>query len=255
MLLQIAGSIAALALGAAPADAVAPRQFGSFSYTSRLPGFATGLVANLTFQNPENPSLKPPAVTRMVVRGPAGGVIDTNVPARCHASDAQLMVEGPAGCPAGSKVGSGFAVTDSGGGGPFPRYSRATIIDFNTQGGIIGVGVNNDISAIKTVDHTTIRGGTSTTKFPLLTDLPPAAPVFTLKRLHFVFPPYVRSGRAYDRTPPTCPSVGHWTFTARFTYADGVTQTLTSHSSCHSRKKKRKSLRRTADGSRKARSG
>jgi hypothetical protein len=196
-----------------------------------VPGTATGLVVSFDFQNPDDPSLKPPAVSQMVIRTPDPGV-DTTVPPQCHASDAQLMVEGPAGCPADTKVGGGTAVTDSGPSGPFPRYSTATISNFNTQGGIIGVGVSNDIPAIKTVDHTTIDGNRSTTNFPLLTGLPPSDPIIALKSLHESFPPYVRDGRAYAETPPSCPAVGYWTITAAFTYHDGVTQSVVSHSPC-----------------------
>jgi len=217
-----------------PAEAAVPRQVGSFAYTSTQPGAATGDVASFDFQNPEDPSLKPPAVVKMAIRGPDGAVVDTTVPPQCHASDAQLMVEGPAGCPADSKVGSGTVVTDSGGGGPFPRYSTATISDFNNQDEVIGVAVSNDLPAIKTVDHTKIADHTSTTTFPALTDLPPPDPVIAIKSLHFAFPPYVRAGHAYARTPPTCPAVGYWTFMVTFTYSDGVTESIVSHSPCQS---------------------
>ncbi len=227
-------ALAAVLIGCDLANAAAPRQVWSFSLTSTVPRTATGMVLGVDFQNPNDPNAQPPAVAQMVVHSP-GVVLDTNVPPQCHASDAQLMVEGPSGCPAGSKVGSGTAVTDSGPSGSFPRYSTATITDFNTNGGIIGVGVSNDISAIKTVDHTTFGHDSSTTNFPLLIGLPPFHPLIALKSLHETFPTYVRNGHTYAETPPTCPAVGYWTFTATFTYHDGITETATSHSPCSKR--------------------
>jgi len=46
------------------------------------------------------------------------------------------------------------------------------------------------------------------------------------------FPPYERHARPYTRTPPTCPASGYWTFTVDFTYRDGVTESIESHSPC-----------------------
>ena len=57
-------------------------------------------------------------------------------------------------------------------------------------------------------------------------------PYTPIKSLHITFAPYVRDGKAYMTTPPTCPAEGYWTITADFTYADGVTESLVSHSPC-----------------------
>lgn len=225
-------ALAATGLVATSAAAAIPRQAGSFHYTATRPATSTGFVISFEFQNPAGANLKPPAVKSMVIHGPKGVVMDTAVPPQCHASDEQLLTEGPAGCPAASKVGSGFAVTDSGGGGPGPRYSRATLSDFNTNGGVIGVGVSDDFPAIKTVDHTTFDRNRSTTNFPSLVETPPSEPILVLKSLHESYPPYARGGRPYARTPPTCPRVGYWTIKATFTYQDGVKQSVVSHSRC-----------------------
>ncbi len=228
-------AITAVAIACAPpAGAAVPRQVGSIRITSPVPGAPTGFVVDLRFQNPENPSLKPHTVKTMVVHSPAAGLFDTTVPPQCHASDAQLMLQGPAGCPANTKIGSGFSVSDTGGGGPFPRESEATITNFNNQDEVIGVAEVKDIPALKPVDRTKIHGRDSTTNFPLFPGAPPPDSYTPLKRLHIVFPRYVRNRRAYIRTPPSCPTVGYWTFTADFTYVDGVKQSLESHSPCHS---------------------
>ncbi|MEA2398657.1 MAG: hypothetical protein QOK25_2213 [Thermoleophilaceae bacterium] len=235
-LTKATASVAAMAaiavVGAAAADAAVPRQVGSLTYTSKVPGTSTGLVLNFLFQNPENANQKPHAVAKMVVHSPAGSHIDTTVPPQCHASDAQLMVQGAAACPADAKIGSAVVVSDTGGSGPFPRYTRTIITDFNNQDEILAVGQNQDIPVLRPVDHTKIQGNTTTTNFPPIPGAPPPDAYTPFKSFHFEFSPYVRDGRVYNRTPPTCPSVGYWTMTLEFTYRDGVTQSEESHSPC-----------------------
>lgn len=223
---------AVVLLGGPAAAAGPPRQFGRITFTATLPDKPTGLVLDLHFRNPEDPKLKPHTATTMIVRAPAAGLIDTSVPTQCHASDAQLMLEGPAGCPAASKVGSGLAVSDTGGGGPFPRYSEATISNFNNRNEVIGVAEVKSIPLLKPVDRTKIQGRKSTTHYPLFPGLPPPDPYTPFKSLHVVFARYVRHGRPYMRTPRACPTAGYWTFTAEVTYADGVKQSLVSRSRC-----------------------
>ena len=229
-------AIAAAAIGgAAAAEAAVPRQFGSLTYTTTVPGAPTGLELDFEFQNPEDPSLKPHAVATMVVHRPPGGVIDTTVPDQCHASNAELMARGPAACPADSKVGTATVVGDTGSSGPFPRYTRTNITNFNNQDEIVAVGENEDLPLIRPVDRTRIERDTTTTNFPAIPGQPPPDAFTAFKSLSFRFPPYVRDGRTYNRTPPTCPAGGHWTMTIEFTYRDGVTETVESRSPCRGR--------------------
>lgn len=227
-----AAAIAAFAVGpGAAADAAAPRQTVSYAFTSSTPGAVTGNVLSVEFRNPADASLKPYAAARMVVHIPRGTVTDTTVPPQCHATDAEIYVAGPAACPPETRIGSGFAVSD-GGGSESSRYSQTTITHFNNQDEIVGIGVVDDIPAIKTIDRTEIEGGTSTSDFPLFPGVPPPEPYTPVKRLFIYFPPYTRGGRAYTRTPPTCPRAGYWTFTVDFTYRDGVTESTESRSPC-----------------------
>lgn len=232
-------ALAVVSLGAvaaaAPAHGAVPRQAGGFKYTTPVPGAPTGKVLDLGFTNPENPGGKPHTVRTMVVHGPAGGTIDTSVPPRCHASDAQLRAQGPSACPPESKIGSGFSLSDTGDGGPFPRYSEATLTNFNAKDEVIGVGVLKSALLLRFADRTKIRGNTTTTNFPQFPGRPPPDPYTPLKRLLVTFPPYVRGGRTYMRTPPSCPAVGYWTTTLEFTYVDGVKQRLISRSPCQAR--------------------
>src|SRR4051794_34281967 len=228
----VAAAVAASAFSAMPAAATGPRQVASLTYTSQVPGTPTGFVGDMRFQNPENPVLKPHTLKAMVVRSPAGAVIDTTVPPQCHASDAQLMIQGPAACPRDTQIGWGLSASDNGGGGPLPRYSEAAITSFNNQNEVVGVGVPKQLPALKLIVRTKIQSSTSTTDFPLFPGLPPPDPYSPFKRLYMVMSRYARNGRAYVRTPPTCPRVGHWRITAEFTYVDGVKQAVVSSSPC-----------------------
>jgi hypothetical protein len=234
--------------GAGAAHADAPRQTASLTYTTTAPGAPTGLVLAAEFQNPEDPSTKPHAVASLVVHRPAGGVIDTTVPPQCKASNAELMAFGPSACPAASLVGRAVAVSDTGGQDPFPRYTRTDISQFNNQDEIVAVGENEHLP-LRPVDRTKIEGDRTTTNFPAIPGVPPPDPFTPLKTLRFTMPPYVSEGRAYNRTPPTCPRAGYWTMTLEFTYRDGVTQSVESRSPCKRKarrgdKKKRKRKRR-----------
>jgi hypothetical protein len=232
-LAMVALCVAAAAIGGRPAAAApAPRQTGGFTFTSTVPGVSTGAVGDFEFQNPEQPGEKPHAVAAMIIRAPAGASIDTTVPPQCQASDMALRVEGPAGCPADTAVGSGLVVSDLGVGTRLTRYSGSAISAFNASGQIIGVAANNNIPALRFIDHTKIDGNTYTTTFPAVPGIPPPDRYTPIARLHIYFWPYARDGRAYRRTPPACPAAGYWTITATFVYEDGVAQTVESHSPC-----------------------
>ncbi|HEY2601854.1 MAG TPA: hypothetical protein VGI67_09875 [Thermoleophilaceae bacterium] len=123
-------------------------------------------------------------------------------------------------------------MSDQGADSPGGRYTRTSLTHFNNQDEVVGIGVNDQIPAIKTIDRTSLDGTTSTSHFPLFPGLPPPEPYTPVKSLYISFPPYQRDGRAYHLTPPTCPAVGYWTFTIDFSYQDGVSQSIESHSPC-----------------------
>jgi hypothetical protein len=224
---------AATASGGAGSTRKPPRQWGKDVFTSSKRGSATGSSLHVKFRNPEDPSRKPHTLSRLVVRYPKGTRFDSKAAPQCHASDAELQAEGPDACPPASKVGGGFAVSDTGGSGPFPpRYTTSKITQFNGDGEVIGVGVNQDIPAIKTVTHTTFKGSTASTDFPTFPGMGPPDDYTPLKSLTVDFPPRKTGARATVRTPPRCPRSHRWRIVTAFTYVDGVTQRLVSHSAC-----------------------
>jgi hypothetical protein len=236
VLALVAATLVPVAIGAgtsASADPAGVRQTASFKFTTTKPGSPSGVRVKLRFQNPDDPALKPYAVKRMVFHWPGRHLGDTTVPARCNASDAQILAQGPEACPPKSKVGGGTAVTDSGGGGD-TRYQNVTVSTFNEKGGLIGVTVTDSLPLIRTVDHTkfdtkTRTKSTDVTPFP---GVPPPEPYTPVKSLDLFYPKLVRKGRAYGMTPKRCPRAGYWTFVADFIYHDGVKQSVESHSPC-----------------------
>jgi hypothetical protein len=240
----VAGAIAILAVaGAAGPGAGAtrkpPRQSGKIVFTTSKRGAATGASFHVKFRNPENPSQKPHTVSRIVVHSPKGTTFDSKAAPQCDASDAELQAEGPDACPPESKVGGGLAVSDTGSSGPFPpRYTTSRITQFNGHGELLGVGVNEDIPAIKTVTHTKFKGTTASTDFPTFPGMGPPDDYTPLKSLTVDFPPRKSGSHALTRTPPHCPRSHRWTIVTEFTYVDELTQRLVSHSPCRPKHKR-----------------
>jgi hypothetical protein len=232
----LAGAIAILAMAvtAAPgAGTKPPRQSGKNVFTSSKRGVATGTSFHVKFRNPEHPDQKPHTLNRVVVHYPTGTTFDSKAAPQCHASDAELQSEGAAACPPESKVGGGLAVSDTGGSGPFPpRYTKSKISQFNGDGEVIGVGENEDIPAIKTVTHTKFKGSRASTDFPTFPGMGPPDDYTPLKSLTVDFPARKTGKHATVRTPRRCPRSRRWRIVTDFTYVDGVTQHLVSHSRC-----------------------
>jgi hypothetical protein len=224
-------ALAVTAIAATPAAGQVPRQTGSLTFTTTTPGSASGTKLSFQFQNPADPNAKPYAVAQMIMHAPPGTVTDTTVPPQCHATDAEIYLQGPAACPADSRLGGGVAETDNGPGAN-PRYGTTTLTHFNNQDQIIGIGVNDQIPAIKTIDRVAIEGRTSTANFPLFPGVPPPEPYTPVKSLNITIDPYQRDGQPYLRTPPTCPRSGYWTQITDFVYRDGTRQSVESHSPC-----------------------
>src|SRR2546423_14771329 len=67
----------------------------SDTFTTQVPGTSSGRVENVLFKNADDPEAKPPAISRVFTRLPAGGGLHTRAGEECRASDAQPLAEGP----------------------------------------------------------------------------------------------------------------------------------------------------------------
>lgn len=217
-------------LMAAPA-AAQPRQTASLTFTSMTPGAPTGVVLDADYFDPADPDGKPPRVVRVVTTLAPGSRYDTSVPAQCEASDAELMIAGPAACPEESVVGTGWLTVDTGAGD-----QMADVSFHNRTDELIFVNTVRGTPA-RTVLRAPVSGTSTTSEVPMLPGTPPDGGV--LDQVHFED---FTVGR-YITTPPTCVT-GFWTNSTTFTYADGVTQTVESRSPCTKPKKKKKKRQR-----------
>jgi RTX calcium-binding nonapeptide repeat (4 copies) len=208
------------------------RQAAQLLLTSPEPAESSGWHFEVDYVNPAEPEGKPPAVRRVVTRLASGAGFDTSVPARCSASDAQLMAQGASACPADSKVGEGYIRLDTGLAGP-NRFIEADVTFFNSATEVIFLSTERQ-SGTRVVTRSTINGGSTVSMAPPLPGAPPDGTVIDIARVELLAISREVDGelRSYVTTPPGCPASGEWAHSIEFTYADGVTQTVDSASSC-----------------------
>jgi len=228
---------AALTLWSAMPTAVARAQElayqdAAFRFHERQPNHSSGTTVDIDYRNPLDPAAKPPAVRRVVLVTARGAHWDSAVPARCVASDAELVARGEAAGPAASSVGKGTITLDSGLAGAL-RFINARVTFFNNTGQLIYL-TTVDGFGIRTVIRASVRGRRIVTDVPVLPGSPPDGGAVDV--VHTRDPRVtVRRGRrqrAYFTTPARCPDTRRWTNRMTFTYADGTTQTTTSHTPC-----------------------
>jgi hypothetical protein len=230
---------ALVAIGLLGVPAVAMGQGGSrqsadLLFDERRPAHTTGVGLAIDYVNPSDPQAKPPAVQKVVIKHAPGSAIDTSVPARCGASNQQLMTSGAAACPAASKVGGGEIDLDTG--FPHPaRVLRNDVTMFNNKDELILLLESRSEPRSRIVARSAIEGATITTEVTPVPGGPPDG-FLAIKRVRLRLEPRSTgsetSGRSYIATPASCPPERHWTNTVTFTYRDGVSQTVASSSPC-----------------------
>src|SRR5919106_1660299 len=230
-------TLAALVALAAPALAgYDSRQEASFTLSEQRTDRGTAERFVFDYVNPDDPEAKPPAVRRVVTVLPRGAGYDTSVPGSCTASDAQLMLEGAAACPADSAIGGGVVTVDSGVPGP-GRNVTADVEFFNNatdaEGEFIYLNTVRGSSA-RTVIRADVARRRTITDAGMLPGTPPDGGAIDTVDVTVAEVSRRIDGerRNYITTPPRCPKRGHWNTRVHFTYADGVTQTVKSASAC-----------------------
>jgi hypothetical protein len=214
----------------APATARAgPRADFEQTFSTPVPGASAGTDTRILYKNPTDPNAKPIPVREEVFTFPAGTTFDNSVVPYCTVPDAELELLGPSGCPADTWVGGGDGDTSMSG---FPGAGETPVqvAGFNAEDGVRLVGGSKPLGpwfptrAIR-------QGRVVTVQVPQAPGGPPDGQT-ALRRIHHVFPARSAGGHAYVRTPPTCPPSGHWTFEARFTFADNVVEDDTYEMPC-----------------------
>jgi hypothetical protein len=212
------GLLAALAL---PAAAQAgPRADYRQVFTTSVPGASTGVETQLLYKHPDDPDAKPIPVREERFTVPEGTTFDNAVVPPCHASELELMLLEEAACPPESYIGGGEGTTMTG----FPGAGETPI---TVDGWEDGTGTLMLAGAkeyhLRQATRAVRNGRVITIEVPRSPGGPPDGES-ALHRAHSVFQARSVGDRAYVRTPPTCPAGGVWTFTARFTFADGVVE-------------------------------
>ena len=228
--------LASLALAAfAPAADDASRQTATFVLTNERPGAPSGQDLSIDYVNPDDPDAKPPAVRRVVTILPRGSRIDTGALARCKASDEELMLSGGAACPPDSHLTEGVVTVDTGFPGP-GRFVTADVSFFNNDHELIYVNTIRDSEA-RTVLRAEVTRRRIITEAPMLPGTPPDGGAIDTVVVNDPRIVNVIEGeqRSYITTPKRCrgrKSDPHWTTRVEFTYSDGVTQTVPTHTPC-----------------------
>ena len=229
-------ALGALALtAAAPARATtghSARVDFSFGFSTVHPAAASGATLFALYRADGDPHAKPQPLRKLVLETPAGTVFDGGALPACSASDAELMIEGTAACPAASTVGGGTLSVITGVGVPVdPVETDATL--FNSGDGVIEVFTQQGGHQVLGTDRGKFsNGNTYTANPPLIPGGPPDGQT-AVREVHFTFAtPAHRSHRSFITTPPTCPAGGHWTSRLTAVFADGVSSTATSTTPC-----------------------
>lgn len=231
MLNALAGLLLVLVL-VAPAEA-GQRQTVRAGLTTERPGAPTGIFMDMRFFSPGHRSGKPYSVDKVRIR--ADTRFNHYAIPRCNASDAELIARGKAACPKGSKIQSGRIAMDTGSPFGVPRIVYLRTMTFNSRGGFVSLGEAKNFP-FRGVVRSRHRGDTVVVDYADAPGKPPPDSYSALKVMLTSGPPIVRDGRAFVRTPPTCPASGRWTTRYKFIYHDGVTQTEATHAPCRDRR-------------------
>ena len=213
------------------AGAATPRQTATATLTTTEPGAAAGSTLRIHIRNPDDANAKPYTIQTIVFRLAPGTVIDTDALPQCKASDAELMAQGGSACPASTRVNTGLVRSDTGSTAVFPRFVNSDVQNFNNKDELIGVAETREIP-YRNVTHSRISGNTITFNVPDSPGMGPPDNYSALTDLTILTPALVRNGRAYTRTPPTCPASGFWDGSILFIYKDGVRQTVDTRAPC-----------------------
>lgn len=211
-----------------------PRTSFELIPTTKKLGVPSGATQRITYNDLEGQG-KPSPVRKIVISLPRGTKIDTSVPARCKASDEQLMADGDAACPPRSRIGAG-KVTAVTGFGPPADPVKLDVTVFNVANGLILLAKPEGSDQTAAVTRGTITGGrTITTEVEPVAGGPPDGQT-SLKTVELTTNRIVRrrGGKrvAYSTTPKRCPANGRLITRAVFTYADGVVDRQRSAVAC-----------------------
>lgn len=225
---------AALALFAATparADSTPAANF-RLGFSSEQPHSATGVALHIFFKDPSDPNAKPSPQRRIVIELPGGARIDGAAVPACTASDAELLVEGPAACTPGSRVGNGTLTLFTGGGPLFDPFIDDVKL-FNGGHELVEVFNKRGNKTTTATGRRTYSDRRTLTETPAPQPGGPPNGESAVRSLDYHLDA-VRgpTGRAFITTPSSCPPSGRWSSRLTFTTADGHTYRVRAGTPC-----------------------
>ncbi len=222
-----AAAALALTMGGLASAQSSLRQTDNTQFTTKRAHSPTGVVVSIDYFNPQDRAAKPPPVRRIVTRLQPGATIDPSVVAQC---DEPRALAGA--CPPDSRVGSGTITVATGFPGPLAILTEDTTL-FAANHGIIFL-TQDRATHLRMAATATVQGNTMTAPVPPLPGTAPDGGALreVLLNINAISKGSGASRRSLVTTPATCPRSRRWTNLGSFTYADGVTQTVSSSSPC-----------------------
>jgi hypothetical protein len=209
----------------AAAAATGPHETVDETFTMTQPGAPTGLSFTGRYHAAGDENGNPPFMRRMVFYLPSRMRLDTSVPPRCSATDAQLSIEGPDACPAGSRLGGGMT-----NGIFFAPLAQSVVIDRYNHTIDVMNAADEQVMLVHAEGYSVVHGqvgadGSLAFESPTCFPTPPTgcADDYVLQLGSSVnLPAYTTaSGQSYATTLPACAASGHWTTTIAFWWSDG----------------------------------
>jgi len=236
--------VVAASAAVAPAVEDDAYQTSEYTLTEERTARPTGEHFQFDYVNPDDPEGKPPAVKEVVTILPRGARYDASVPGSCTASDAELMLQGAAACPADSAIGGGVITVDTGVPGP-GRIVTADTEFFNNpedpEGEFIYLNTVRGSGARTVVRADVTRRRTITTA-PMLPGTPPDGGAIDTVDVDVANVVRTVDGetRGYITTPGRCPRRSRtWFARVRFTYGDDNSQVVATPNPCERRRDRR----------------
>ena len=197
----------------------------SMPFKATTPATETGVTLDLRYYNAENRDEKPPTISKLALRLPAGTRIDPSAVPVCEASNEDLQARGRDACPPETQVGTGKLDVYLGGPGD-PQTTDVAL--FNGPGQIIELVLFEGTNNTAALERLRVEGSTISGE-PV--QVPPGAPPdrrFSASRIVWDIP--ARGG--YLVTPSACPDEGLWRVSGEFEFADGSTAKAASTQPC-----------------------
>lgn len=235
--------VAVVALAVAAVALASPQltQTADVKLSSGKVGKSVGVNATLTTDDPgAEPQGNFPAVTKVVLKLPAGTRTNSNADQQCNLSSTDVQNNK---CPANTIVGTGSILANVylGGSDPAIQDVPGTVTAYNRRNGLAFRVVSQATTSLPSVTipilATLTRTGVLTTNVPILHPAGPQSKVILTKFAVNIRKKsrFVGRGRRRHKinlvtSPRTCR--GTWKTVSDFTYDDGSTRHVESTASC-----------------------